>query len=150
MTKTRAPCLDYRPVPKMGTAQKHEVPTPHILSLRPPVPTARYPRLALMRRVSLSGGGPLLTRDPGWPTFSGVVLKRWARSSRGIQVSHASEEKTALYPTAYKALKIILDIRYQYAIIVSLSRHDSSVPREQCAPFASRCPYRDPPAKRSF
>ena len=31
-------------------------------------------------------------------------------------------------------LQVTLDIRYQYAIMVSLSRHDSSVPCEPCAP----------------
>src|SRR5260370_21761065 len=105
MTKTRAPCLDYRPVPKMGTAQKHEVPTPHILSLRPPVPTARYPRLALMRRVSLSGGGPLLTRDPGWPTFSGVVFKGGPALLVGFRCLPLRSKRPPSTPQHTKSLK---------------------------------------------
>jgi len=43
-------------------------------------------------------------------------------------------EKPPCYPSVFKALKVILDILYQYVIILLLGRHDSTVPREQCSP----------------
>src|SRR5713101_2159043 len=39
-----------------------------------------------------------------------------------------------VHPLANKPFIIILDLLYQYAIIVLLSRHDSSVPCEPCPP----------------
>ncbi len=38
------------------------------------------------------------------------------------------------YLSVSKPLKVMLDIRYQYAIIVPLSGHDFLVPRQPCAP----------------
>src|ERR1700687_2252039 len=38
------------------------------------------------------------------------------------------------YPSASEPLKITIDIRYQYAIMVSLGWHDPFVPCEPCAP----------------
>src|SRR6266849_5930064 len=43
-------------------------------------------------------------------------------------------QQTPRYPAASKPLIIILDIRYQYAIMVLLRWHDSSVPCEPCSP----------------
>src|SRR5882762_1799649 len=41
---------------------------------------------------------------------------------------------TLLSPQHPNHLQVIIDIRYQYAIMVSLGWHDSSVPCEPCAP----------------
>src|SRR5260370_42243458 len=42
--------------------------------------------------------------------------------------------------SASKPLKVILDIRYPYAIMASLSRHCPSVPSEPCAPASRSFP----------
>jgi len=51
---------------------------------------------------------------------------------------------SASFPPCYlsvsKPLKVILDIRYQYAIMASLSRHCPSVPSEPCAPATRSFP----------
>src|SRR5229473_6978606 len=60
---------------------------------------------------------------------------RWpaVRKTNGPVCPAAYVMRHPCHPTPSKALKVILDISYQYAIIVSLSRHDS-VPCEPCAP----------------
>src|SRR6266851_981876 len=45
-----------------------------------------------------------------------------------------SIQQSLCYPTRSKALKIILDIRYQYAIVVSLGWHDYSCPAKHVSP----------------
>src|SRR6266851_9769312 len=45
-----------------------------------------------------------------------------------------SIQQSPCYPTLSKALKIILDIRYQYAIVVSLGWHDYSCPAKHVSP----------------
>ncbi len=42
-----------------------------------------------------------------------------------------SERAISQHP---KHLQVIIDKRYPYAIVASLSRHDSSVPCEPCSP----------------
>src|SRR6266700_2558415 len=44
------------------------------------------------------------------------------------------------YLSASKPLKVILDIRYPYAIMASLSRHCPSVPSELCVPATRSFP----------
>jgi len=44
------------------------------------------------------------------------------------------------YPPVSKPLKVMLDIRYQYAIMASLSRHCRSVPPEPCSPATRSFP----------
>jgi hypothetical protein len=45
-----------------------------------------------------------------------------------------SVQQSPCYPTPSKALKVILDIRYQYAIVVSLGWHDYSCPAKHVSP----------------
>src|SRR6266849_4819794 len=92
----------------------------------------------LFQRHSASPQKPEVISPCNLPTV------RAPQSDSGAQ--HSSRNKGALghfpvptqqtprYPAASKPLIIILDIRYQYAIMVLLRRHDSSVPCEPCSP----------------
>jgi len=51
-----------------------------------------------------------------------------------FRISPRQFKSTPCYPTASKPLKVIIDEQYQYAIMVWLIRHDSSVPCEPCSP----------------
>src|SRR5260370_36706988 len=71
--------------------------------------------------------------EPGVPR-GWVLLRAWDGHVKGVahpcglvfQRVRRSPQTTPCYLSVSKALKVILDIRYQYAIMASLSRHDSS------------------------